>query len=85
MAHLLSFIDTRPQFETSQPPEPHLPPTKNINASPKTALLVENDESLLNFLKSFLKNDGYTVRTTSAAFSARRFPSADRVLVGLWA
>ena len=65
MAHLLSFIDTRPQFETPQPPEPHLPPTKNINASPKTALLVENDESLLNFLKSFLKNDGYTVRTAA--------------------
>ena len=65
MAHLLSFIDTRPQFETPQPPEPHLPPTKNINASPKTALLVENDESLLNFLRSSLKNDGYAVRTAA--------------------
>ena len=71
MAHLLSFIDTTPQFETPQPPERpsppelHLPPTKNINAAPKTALLVENDESLLNFFRSFLKNDGYAVRTAA--------------------
>jgi len=69
MAHLLPFSDTRLQFETPQPPEPtsppepHLPPTKNINASTKTALLVENDEALLSFLRSFLKNDGYAVRT----------------------
>lgn len=71
MAHLLPFIDTRLQFETPQPPdppsspEPHLPPTKNINASTKTALLVENDESLLSFLRSFFKNDGYAVRTAT--------------------
>jgi hypothetical protein len=57
MAHLLSFIDTTPQFETANlpeppnPPEPPLPPAKSINASPKTALLVENDESLWNFLE----------------------------------
>src|SRR5580704_5364082 len=68
MAHLLPFSD-RLQFETPQPPEPtnppepYLPPTKNINASTKTALLVENDESLLSFWRSFLKNDGYAVRT----------------------
>src|ERR1035441_9519886 len=50
MAHLLSFIDTRPQFETPQPPEPHsqpeppsLLPTKSINVSHKSALLVESD------------------------------------------
>ena len=69
MAHLLPFSDIRLQFEIPQspepisPPEPHSPPTKNINASTKTALLVENDESLLSFLRSFLKNDGYAVRT----------------------
>jgi CheY-like chemotaxis protein len=67
MSHLLPFIDTRLQFETTHeppsPPEPQLPPTKNINASTKTALLVENDESLLSFLRSFLKSDGYAVRT----------------------
>ena len=71
MAHLLPFSDTRLQFETPQPPEPpsppepHLPPTKNINASPKTALLVENDEILVEFLERSLKNEGYAVRTAA--------------------
>src|SRR6266849_7865545 len=67
MAHLLSFIDTRPQFEPPQPPEPSLPPTKSINASSKSALLVENDESLLNFLRRSLKDEGYAVRTASSS------------------
>src|SRR2546425_7246381 len=67
MAHLLSFIDTRPQFETPQPPEPSLPPTKSINASSKSALLVENDESLLNVLRRSLKDEGYAVRTASCS------------------
>jgi CheY-like chemotaxis protein len=65
MAHLLSMIDTRPQFELPQPAEPSLPPTKSINASSKSALLVENDESLLNFLRRSLKDEGYAVRTAS--------------------
>jgi CheY-like chemotaxis protein len=64
MAHLL-FIDTTPQFDTPHPPEPSLPPTKSINAAPKSALLVENDESLLNFLKRSLTNEGYAVRTAA--------------------
>ncbi len=67
MAHLLSMIDTRPQFEPPQPPEPSLPPTKSINASSKSALLVENDESLLNFLRRSLKDEGYAVRTASSS------------------
>src|SRR5438876_7863425 len=67
MAHLLSFIDTRPQFEPPQPPEPSLPPTKSINASSKSALLIENDESLLNFLRRSLKDEGYAVRTASSS------------------
>ena len=67
MAHLLSFIDTRPQFEPPQPPEPSLPPTKSINASSKSALLVENDESLLNVLRRSLKDEGYAVRTASCS------------------
>ena len=72
MAHLLSFIDTRPQFETPQPPEPHsqpeppsLPPTKSINVSRKSALLVESDPSLLILLRTSLKNEGYAVRTAA--------------------
>ena len=68
MAHLLSFIDTRPQFEIPNPPnppEPPSPPTKSINASSKSALLVESDASLLNFLRTSLKNEGYAVRTAA--------------------
>jgi CheY-like chemotaxis protein len=65
MAHLLSFIDTRPQLETPHPPEPSLPPAKSINASPKSALLVENNESLLSFLRRSLEDDGYAVRTAT--------------------
>ena len=64
MAHLLSFIDTTSQFETPHAPEPSLPP-KSINASPKSALLVENDESLLNFLRRSLTDEGYAVRTAA--------------------
>ena len=39
--------------------------TRSQLAGPKSALLVENDESLLNFLRTSLKNDGYTVRTAA--------------------
>ena len=35
-------------------------------ASPKSALLVENNESLLIFLRTSLKNEGYTVRTATS-------------------
>jgi CheY-like chemotaxis protein len=68
MAHLLSFIDTRPQFETALPPEPpspRFPPTKSINASPKSALLVENDKSLLKLFENVLEGRGYAVRKAS--------------------
>ncbi len=72
MAHLLSFIDTRPQYETPQPPEPRsqpeppsLPPTKSINTAPKTALVVENDEILVKLLRRCLEDEGYTVRIAS--------------------
>ena len=34
---------------------PLLPPPQSINASPKSALLVENDESLLRYLKDRLQ------------------------------
>jgi len=35
------------------------------SASPKSALLVEHDKSLLNFLRRSLKDDGYAVRTAT--------------------
>ncbi len=56
MAHLLPY---------PEPPEPPLPPPRSINASPKSALLVENDESLLSFLRTSLKHEGYAVRTAA--------------------
>ena len=56
MAHLLPY---------PEPPEPSLPPPRSINASPKSALLVENDESLLSFLRTSLKHEGYAVRTAA--------------------
>ncbi len=65
MAHPLSFIDTRPQFDTLRPPETSSPPTKSINAALKSALLVENDESLLRFLRRSLTDEGYAVRTAA--------------------
>jgi CheY-like chemotaxis protein len=68
MAHLLSFIDATPEFEIPNPPdlpELSLPPTKSINASSKSALLVENDESLLELLENVLEARGYAVRKAS--------------------
>ena len=53
MAHLL------PYAESTAPP---LPPPRSINASPKSALLVESDESLLSFLRRSLEDEGYAVR-----------------------
>lgn len=55
MAYLLA-----PRFEP-----PDLPPPRCINASPKSALLVENDESLLELLESALEERGYAVRKAS--------------------
>jgi CheY-like chemotaxis protein len=62
MAHLLSFIDTRPQLETPPPPESSLPRPKSINTSPKSALLVENNKSLLELFERVLEERGYAVR-----------------------
>jgi CheY-like chemotaxis protein len=65
MGHLLSFNDSTPPFQPQQHPEPALPPTQNINTCSKSALLVENDESLSKFLRRCLKDEGYAVRTAS--------------------
>jgi CheY-like chemotaxis protein len=73
MAHLLSLIETNPESESSappqaiQPPETPSPPRKGINASPKTALVVENDESLLKLFKRWLEDEGYEMRVASTS------------------
>lgn len=56
MAHLLPY---------PEPPEPSSPSTKSITTSLRSALLVENDESLLNFLKRSLTDEGYEVHPAS--------------------
>ena len=48
-----------------QPPEPPLPTINSINGSRGSALLIEDDKSLLNFLKRSLTDGGYTVRTAA--------------------
>ena len=65
MAHLLSFIDTRPEIAYPQalPPVDPLPP-RSINTASKTALIVA-DESLVKLLRRCLEKDGYTVRAAS--------------------
>jgi CheY-like chemotaxis protein len=67
MAHLLSFIDTKPQPGDTQPTEQseHAEPLKSINAAYKSALLVANHPSLLEFLRRFFEVEGYTIRTAS--------------------
>lgn len=65
MAYSLSFIASTQSSQPHGQPEPSLPPTKSINTATKSALLVESDESLSNFLRRCLKDEGYAVRTAS--------------------
>jgi len=55
-----------PSFIAATPLDPPLlPPPQSINASPKSALLVENDESLLRYIKDRLEKEGYAIRIAS--------------------
>lgn len=65
MGHLLSFVETTPPSPPIEPLEPSLPPTKSINASPKSALVVENHESLSVCFRELLEKEGYAVRLAS--------------------
>jgi CheY-like chemotaxis protein len=67
MGYLLSLIDNTPPGQPHESPEQSLPSTISINASRKSALLVENDECLLNFLRRWLKDEGYAVRIASGS------------------
>jgi CheY-like chemotaxis protein len=75
MAHLLSFTDTRPQFEIANPSAPADPPApsgpsappllpQSIKAATKTALVVAN-ESLVKVLRRCFEEEGYTIRIAS--------------------
>jgi CheY-like chemotaxis protein len=59
------FSNSTPPCQPHERPEPSLPPTRSINTATKSALLVESDESLSNFLRRRLKDEGYAVRTAS--------------------
>jgi len=63
---LLSFIHNTPSSQPDQNLEPPAPPTRSINASPKSALVVENDGCLSKFLSRCLKDEGYAIRTASS-------------------
>ncbi len=65
MGYSLSFIDSTHSSQPHERLEPSLPPTRSINTATKSALLVESDESLSNFLRRRLKGEGYAVRTAS--------------------
>jgi CheY-like chemotaxis protein len=65
MGYSLSFIDSTPPSQPHGRREPTLLPTRSINTSTKSALLVESDESLSNFLRRRLKDEGYAVRSAS--------------------
>jgi CheY-like chemotaxis protein len=64
---LLSFIHNTPPSQPDQNLESPAPPTRSINASPKSALVVENDGCLSKFLSRCLKDEGYAIRTASSA------------------
>ena len=65
MSHLLPLVDAISEVPPDQFPKCENAPSRpmrSINASPKSALLVENDEGLLRFLRTFLGEEGYAVR-----------------------
>jgi CheY-like chemotaxis protein len=72
MAYLPSLIDATLRFPCNEPPEPPKPPARSINTSPKSALLVEDDESLLSSFRVWLDKEGYAVRTASSTEEAFR-------------
>ena len=75
MAQLLSYIATTTpdQFlPDAEPTSRSTPATTSINASPRSALLVESDESLLEMLRRYLKEMNYTVRTALSTQEALR-------------
>jgi CheY-like chemotaxis protein len=65
MGNLISLPDNTSQCAPPGPPDQFLPPARSITTSPKSALLVENDEALLGFFRDWLGREGYGVRIAS--------------------
>lgn len=72
MGHLLPYIATTAPGQVPERSESHLVPTTSINIPSKSALLVENNESLLHLLRRNLVELGYTVRTAPNTKEALR-------------
>src|SRR5579864_5005373 len=75
MGHLLPYIATTTpdQFVAhTESSSRSTPPTTSINASSRSALLVESDKSLLETLRRYLNDMNYTVRTASNTEEALR-------------
>src|SRR5579864_244504 len=75
MSHLLSFIQSGPPQqppESGPPPQPPTEPARCINVAQRSALLVENDKSLVDILRTCLEKEGYAVRIGSNTEEAIR-------------
>jgi len=64
MTHSASSCRTGPPFGTGEPPctLPSSAAPKSINCCRRSALVIENDESLLNYFETVLREEGYAVR-----------------------
>jgi len=75
MGHLLAYIATTTPGQFGPDAEStsrSTPATTSINVSSRSALLVESDKSLLEMLRRYLKEMGYTIRTASNTEEALR-------------
>ncbi len=62
--HLPSLIGNAPP---NPPDPPSFPPPRSLTGSPKSALLVEDTECLSSFLRRYLQDEGYVVRTAASS------------------
>jgi CheY-like chemotaxis protein len=63
MVPLLSFVSNTPRSQPHETPERSFTQPRSLAGSPKTALLVEDVECLSSFLRRYLEEEGYAVRT----------------------
>jgi CheY-like chemotaxis protein len=72
MSHLPHLMDALPAGELTTCAPSSGARTQSINACPKSALLVEGDDALSNFFRTFLSKEGYAVRIASNALEGLR-------------